>query len=216
VEFVNTPVDGVVAPIVVPLIVPPVIVAFVVVNAFAFTVNALNVVPDAVAKPNQFVDVTFEKIAAAADDSPIVVLFIVPPVIVTFGEAKLDAFTVSASSVVPDAVTNPNQPVDVPFKNESAEEESEVNVALEAFTVVPDAVAKPNQLVDVAFVEVVFTASNPDHRADDEPRLLTLSADGNTFDANVATPEVSCVPATVTFPCRDTVNTSEPLNALIK
>ena len=53
VVFVNTPVDGVTFPICVPLIEPPRIVAFAVVRLSEF-----SVVPLAVAKPNQEVDVT--------------------------------------------------------------------------------------------------------------------------------------------------------------
>jgi hypothetical protein len=66
VTFVKTPVDGVVAPIVVPLIDPPEIVALEEINVGAVSVAmlpefALMVVPLAVVKPNQDVEVPFPK-----------------------------------------------------------------------------------------------------------------------------------------------------------
>lgn len=66
VTFVKTPVDGVVAPIVVPLIVPPEIVALEEINVGAVRTAmlpafALIVVPLAVVKPNQDVEVPFPK-----------------------------------------------------------------------------------------------------------------------------------------------------------
>ena len=95
-------------------------------------------VPDAVAKPNHcvevtrvntpsttarfvseafvantlvdvtFVPVTLVKLAAAGVKFPITVPLIAPPVIVAFDEFKFNAV-----NVVPDAVANPNHPVDV-------------------------------------------------------------------------------------------------------
>ena len=66
VTFVKTPVEGVVAPIVVPLIEPPEIVAFEEIKVGAVREemdpdSALIVVPLAVAKPNQEVEVPFVK-----------------------------------------------------------------------------------------------------------------------------------------------------------
>jgi len=66
VVFVKMPVDGVVAPIVVPLIVPPEMVTLEEVKVGAVRdaivpFKALIVVPDAVLKPNQFVEVPFPK-----------------------------------------------------------------------------------------------------------------------------------------------------------
>jgi len=67
VVFVNTPVDGEIDPIVVPLIEPPEIVTFGETNVFAVS-DAMNefkafmVVPDAVAKPSQPVEVPFVKV----------------------------------------------------------------------------------------------------------------------------------------------------------
>jgi hypothetical protein len=64
VVFVKTPVDGVVAPIVVPLIVPPEMVTLEEVKVGAVSeamvpFKAFTVVPEAVAKPNQLVEVPF-------------------------------------------------------------------------------------------------------------------------------------------------------------
>jgi hypothetical protein len=61
VVYVKMAVEGVVAPIVVPLMVPPVIAAEGEAREFALTVKAVSVVPEAVAKPSQTVEVTPEK-----------------------------------------------------------------------------------------------------------------------------------------------------------
>jgi hypothetical protein len=66
VTFVKTPVDGVVFPIVVPLMDPPEIVALLEIRVGAVRVAmlpefALMVVPEAVVKPNQLVEVPFPK-----------------------------------------------------------------------------------------------------------------------------------------------------------
>ena len=66
VTFVKTPVDGVVAPIVVPLIVPPEIVTFGETSPVALMVKAFSVVPDAVAKPSQEVEVTLVRLPFVA------------------------------------------------------------------------------------------------------------------------------------------------------
>jgi len=57
VTLVKTAVDGLVLPIWVPLIVPPVRVTFGETRPAALTVRALRVVPEAVLKPNQPVEV---------------------------------------------------------------------------------------------------------------------------------------------------------------
>lgn len=78
-------------------------------------VDALMAVPDAVTKPSHPVEVTLVNTAIAGVVRPIDVLLMVPPVMVTEGETMLAALMARALRVVPDAVTKPNQPVDVTF-----------------------------------------------------------------------------------------------------
>ena len=93
----------------------PVDVTFPATNAPMVAEFTFKTLPDAVTKPNHPVDVTLVNTAAAGVVAPIVVPLIVPPVTVTEGETKPAAFTAKAFTVVPDAVTKPNTPVDVTF-----------------------------------------------------------------------------------------------------
>jgi len=115
VTFVKIPVDGAVTPIGVPLIAPPLIVALAKRAFVAFTV-----VPLAVAKPNQDVDVPLVKFQFVAEPfvtNKFVEVVFVP---VAFVQSKLvvcplTANRLEAFSVVPLAVAKPNQDVDVPL-----------------------------------------------------------------------------------------------------
>ena len=115
VRLVNAPVDGVVAPMVVPLIVPPLMVTLPEIRLASVALLALRVVPDAVTNPSHPVEVTLVNTAIAGVVSPMEVLLMVPPVIVTEGETNPAALIERALSVVPEAVTKPNQPVEVAF-----------------------------------------------------------------------------------------------------
>jgi hypothetical protein len=75
VRVVNRPVEAVVAPTVVPLMEPPVKATFEEFNVANVPVNALLVVPDAVAKPNQDVEVPFVNVRF------VTVSFVMTPVV---------------------------------------------------------------------------------------------------------------------------------------
>jgi hypothetical protein len=119
---VKTPKAGVVAPIVVPLIVPPVMVAKGEDKApnapvFAFAVDPVAVVKRRVVAKRSvevaLVVVVYVKMAVEGVVAPMVVPLMVPPVTVTDGLVRLLALTVRAVSVVPEAVANPSQTVEV-------------------------------------------------------------------------------------------------------
>jgi hypothetical protein len=134
VTVVNTAVEGVTAPIVVPLMEPPRIVAFAVVRLSAF-----KLVPEAVAKPNQLVDVPFVN-----DSMPELIEFVV----------KLEIVLVVAFMVEPEAVVKPNQP-EVAFVA--------VKFVIAPFVTLPFVAIKfvAKRLVDVVFVPVAFTQVTP-------------------------------------------------------
>jgi hypothetical protein len=119
---VKIAVEALVPPMAIPLIVPPERVTEGEDKAPNAPVFAFAVVPVAVVKRRvvakrsvdvALVVVVYVKIAVEGVVAPMVVPLIVPPVTVTEGEVKLLTLAVRAVSVVPEAVANPSQTVEV-------------------------------------------------------------------------------------------------------
>ena len=131
VALVKTPVEGVTFPIGVPFTEPPVIVAFEELSATKLAFNAFNVDPEAVAKPNQPVDVTLVNtplVAANVARFKVVPVALVKINCVAVAAEKtavppskftLFAFKFKAVKLEPDAVAKLNQLVEVTLLNEA-------------------------------------------------------------------------------------------------
>ena len=101
VASVKTPVDGVAEPMVVLSMVPPEMVAFEEIKLLAVRLAVYKLVPEAVAKPSQLVEVALVNTPVEGVLAPIAVLLIVPPLMVNASDTL-------ASESVP--VMEPNEP----------------------------------------------------------------------------------------------------------
>lgn len=102
----------------------------------AVRLNVFKAEPEAVAKPNQPVEVTLVNLPLVANKF----------VEVEFVEVVFTKVDPKAFTVVPDATANPNHCVEVTL----------VNRPFTAFKVVPEATLKPSQPVEVTLVNVPF------------------------------------------------------------